>query len=104
VSPIDFRVHFGRLDTPPIIYEGQFNWQLVLDVYNGKYPVHEGVVAKGRSLKRRRKGHKEYEVWMVKFKTKTYFEELQRRAGSNPNLQREYEEMQQLQSEMLRFE
>lgn len=101
VPPIDFRAHFGHLDIPPVIYEGPFTWQLVLDVYNGKYPIHEGAVAKGRILKRQRKGHKEYEVWMAKFKTKTYLEELQQRAGSNPDLQREYEEMQQLHAALM---
>lgn len=83
VSSVDFRAHFGQLDIPPVIYEGPFTWKLVLDVYTGKYPVQEGAVAKGRTVKRRRKGVNEYEVWMAKFKTKAYLEELQQRARSS---------------------
>jgi hypothetical protein len=101
VSPVDFSTHFGQLDIAPVIYQGAFNWQFVLDVYNGKYPVREGAVAKGRMVKRRRKGVNEYEVWMAKFKTKAYLEALQQRAGANPDLQREYEEMQQMHSALM---
>lgn len=101
VSPVDFRDNFGHLDIPKVLYEGPLTWELVLDVYNGKYPVGEGVVAKGHSLKRKRKGSDEYEVWMAKFKTKAYLEELQRRAGENPDLQREYEVMQEMHDQML---
>lgn len=101
ISPADFRAHFGRLDIPPVVYEGPFTWKLVLDVYNGQYPVREGAVAKGRVVKRRRKGVNEYEVWMAKFKTKAYLEELQRRAGSNPDLQREYAAMHQMHAVMI---
>ncbi|MGF1577902.1 MAG: hypothetical protein ACFCD0_00910 [Gemmataceae bacterium] len=101
VPPTDFRDHFGHLDIPKVHHEGPLTWELVLEVYNGKYPVGEGVVAKGQLLKRKRKGANEFEVWMAKFKTKSYLEELQSRAGENPDLQSEYEEMQEMHNQML---
>lgn len=88
----DFRQHFAHLDIAEVVYEGPLTKQFMTDVYNGKYPVKEGVVAKGVTSKQRRKGKTEQETWMAKMKTKTWLDELQRRAGDSPDLARELED------------
>jgi hypothetical protein len=61
------------------------------DVQAGKYPVTEGVVAKGLRTRRQRKGKMEQEVWMAKVKTRAWLEELARRSGESEDLRQEYE-------------
>ena len=46
-----------------VIYEGNLNRQFIMDVKSGKYPVFEGVIAKG-------------DDFMVKIKTDAYFLKL----------------------------
>lgn len=46
-----------------VIYEGSLNKQFIYDVRGGKYPVFEGVIAKG-------------DDFMVKIKTKEYYDQL----------------------------
>jgi hypothetical protein len=88
VPPKDFVAHFGRLSIPRVVYEGPFSRAFIEDIQAGKYPVTEGVVAKGTHA--RRKG--EQEVWMAKVKTRAWLEELARRAGESDDLRREYEQ------------
>ena len=92
VLPHDFRNHFGHLDIAEVVYEGQLTKQFINDLYTGKYPVTEGVVAKGVSQTQRRKGKIESNTWMVKIKTKTWLDELARRAGDSPNLKQELDD------------
>lgn len=68
MSARDFVKLFGHLEIPKIIYEGNLTNQFVEDVYNGKYDVVEGIVAKG--------GNKKHKIWMRKAKTKTYLDKL----------------------------
>ncbi len=98
VLPGNFRHHFGHLDIAEIVYEGPLSGQFMRDVYEGKYPVGEGVVAKGVTSTRRRKGKTEQSVWTAKIKTKSWLEELQRRAGDSANLMQELEENLRQQS------
>jgi hypothetical protein len=71
VSPRDFVRDFGHItNTAEVIYEGNFNQEFIQNVYDGKYPVKEGVVAKGGS------GHG---LWMAKAKTKWWFDEIKKR-------------------------
>lgn len=67
LDPRSFVNHFGHLKSAQVIYEGNFNASFIEDVRNGKYPVWEGVVAKGGS------GHG---LWMRKVKTDKYLEKL----------------------------
>jgi len=67
IGPRDFVNNFGHLKSAQVVYEGNFNQQLIDDVRNGKYPVVEGVIAKGGS------GH---DLWMRKIKTYAYLEKL----------------------------
>jgi hypothetical protein len=92
VPPKDFIAHFGHLPSARVVYEGAFSRSFVEDVQAGKYPVSEGVVAKGVHTRRQRKGKASQEVWMAKVKTRAWLEELARRAGGSEDLWREYEQ------------
>src|SRR3954470_12758643 len=70
VPPKDFVAHFGHLRIARVVYEGAFTRSFIEDVQAGRYPVTEGVVAKGVHLKRQGKGHSDREVWMAKVKTR----------------------------------
>ena len=76
VLPKDFVRDFGHLKIPPVVYEGNFNKQFIEDVKEGKYPVDEGIVAKGVI-----KGYKNSPngIWMSKVKSKLWIEKLQNR-------------------------
>jgi hypothetical protein len=97
VAPKDFVTHFGHLRIPRVVYEGPFSRTFIEEVRHGKYPVTEGVVAKGVRTRRVRKGTAEKEVWMAKVKTLTWLEELGRRSGDLHDLQAEYEQILQEQ-------
>jgi hypothetical protein len=53
----------GMTHVAEVVYEGNLNKQFIADVSEGKYPVYEGVVAKG-------------DDFMVKIKTGAYFKKL----------------------------
>jgi hypothetical protein len=91
VPPKDFVAHFGHLPIAKVVYEGPFTRSFIDDVQAGKYPVTEGVVAKGLHVRRQRKGKTDQEVWMAKVKTRTWLAELARRAGESEDLRQEYE-------------
>jgi hypothetical protein len=92
VPPKDFVAHFGHLRIARRVYEGPFTREFIEDVRAGKYPVTEGVVAKGVHVRRQRKGKSDQEVWMAKVKTRAWLEELGRRAGESEDLRKEYEQ------------
>lgn len=73
LSPVEFVKHFSHLHIPAIIYEGRFTKEFVEDIRSGKYPVFEGIVAKGGE------GHK---LWMRKVKTNAYLAEIRRVFGT----------------------
>ncbi len=68
IPPRKFVKLFGHLEIPEIIYEGNFNQELIEAVENGEYNVFEGVVAKG--------GNNSKNLWMIKIKTKKYLKKL----------------------------
>lgn len=80
MSPIDFLRTFYMVDTPPVIYTGNFSNQFIQEIKNGKHKVNEGVVVKGNCPKRK-KGHN---LWMAKCKTKSWIERLKKQAEENP--------------------
>jgi hypothetical protein len=92
VLPRDFMTHFGHLPIARVVYEGSFTRSFIEDIQAGKYPVSEGVVAKGVHNRRQRKGKAELEVWMAKVKTRAWLEELARRSGESEDLRKEYEQ------------
>jgi len=64
MAPRDFVKTFGDLPyAAEVVYDGNLNKQFIEDVKTGKYPVYEGVVAKG-------------DDFMVKIKTDVYFKRL----------------------------
>jgi hypothetical protein len=92
VLPKDFVAHFGHRPIARVVYEGPFTRSFIEDVQAGKYSVSEGVVAKGVHARRQRKGKADQDVWMAKVKTRTWLEELARRASESENMRQEYEQ------------
>jgi hypothetical protein len=76
MAPRHFLEMFGQLPVAEVVYEGLLSPQFIGDVRGGKYPVREGVVAKGLE------GKAPHGIWMRKIKTSTYLEELKRRFGA----------------------
>ena len=71
IPPRQFVKMFGDLPySAQVVYDGILNKQFIEDVRDGRYPVWEGVVAKG-------------EDFMVKIKTKAYFAKLSEVYGRN---------------------
>lgn len=70
ISPRQFVKMFSDLDfTAKVVYDGNLNKQFIEDVRSGKYPVYEGVIVKG-------------DDFMIKIKTREYFQELNRIYGT----------------------
>jgi len=67
LGPRDFVKHFGHLKSAQVVYEGNFNQELIEAVRTRTLPVWEGVIAKGGS------GH---DLWMRKVKSNDYLEKL----------------------------
>lgn len=80
MSPLDFVQKFRHLKIPKIIYSGNFNDSFIQDVKDGKYPVVEGVVAKGNF----HHGKPPHNLWMAKVKTKTWLDKLKIEAIEHP--------------------
>ena len=76
VNPRDFIRHFGHLHIPEIIYQGEYNSQLIEDVRNNIWKLKEGVVCKGTF---KTKGSDQ--VWMVKIKSKEWLERVRNKLG-----------------------
>ena len=99
VLPRDFVYHFGELDIATVLYEGEFSKAFVDRVRAGEFDCGEGVVAKGVTKTQRRKGKTEQDVWMVKIKTQSWLDELQRRASESPDkFESEWQDNQREQS------
>jgi hypothetical protein len=82
LSPRDFLKAFGHLKIPEIVYEGNFNASFIQDVKDGKYPVEEGVVAKGLLPK----GKPPHNLWMAKVKTSAWIEKLKQKSQEQPEI------------------
>ncbi len=80
MSPKDFIKIFGHLKIPEIIYQGNFNESFIQDVKDGKYPVEEGIVAKGLLPH----GKPPHNLWMAKIKTRKWIEKLKAEALKCP--------------------
>ena len=81
--PRDFIRFFEHVKIPEVVYEGNFGPEFIQDVKDGKYPVGEGVVAKGV---RPGKGSASHHIWMAKVKTRDWLERLKQRAEMQPGL------------------
>jgi len=82
VLPKDFVEHFGHLTIAEVVYEGNFSTQFIQDVKEGKYPVNEGVVAKGVTPGKRANSNQG--LWMAKVKTNQWFQELRKKSVQSP--------------------
>lgn len=89
-NPLDFVQTFQSLvKIPPVLYIGNMNDQLIVDVRSGKYdaefnrltdnkfPLFEGMVCKGTV----KTGAAMGKIWMCKIKTQKYLDSLRSRFG-----------------------
>lgn len=76
VPPKDFIEYFGHLHIPEIVFQGHFDQELVDNVRNNQYNLHEGVIVKGV---RKTKGNDI--TWMTKIKTNAWLERLKKEKG-----------------------
>jgi hypothetical protein len=88
--PRDFLNAFGHLRISEVIYQGNFGPQFIQDIREGKYPVKEGVVAKG--VLQCRRGKEAHGLWMAKCKTQWWLDELTRRARENSRYVKDLED------------
>lgn len=92
LKPMDFIHDFQSLvKTPPVLYMGTMNDQLIADVRNGlyteefhkltdhKFKLFEGMVCKGTQGRGDFSGN----LWMCKIKTQEYFDALRRKGGED---------------------
>lgn len=77
VPPVDFVNMMNGIETPRIVYRGEFTEKLVTDVVEGIHDVYEGVVVKGCE------GDWQHGLWMCKIKTKKYLEDLKIRCKND---------------------
>jgi hypothetical protein len=88
LPPEPFLAQFGHLRVPEVVYRGDFNQSFVEQVRAGKFPVKEGVVAKGAD---------ENGIWLAKIKTQAWLDELRRQAGMSGTLTADLEANQREQ-------
>lgn len=79
-APREFIKMFKTVRIPEIIYEGNFNESFIRDIKDGKYPVKEGIVAKGLLPH----GKPPHNLWMAKCKTKAWMDRLKKAAELDP--------------------
>jgi hypothetical protein len=77
INPYEFQDNFGHLDTPRIIYEGEYNMEFINDVRNNNYNLSEGVVCKG-IIKTKKEGES---IFMVKAKTNEWLRKVKYKLG-----------------------
>ncbi len=65
--------YFSHLHIPSVLYEGEFTQELIDDVREGKFPVKEGVIAKGGES---------HSLWMRKIKTNYYLNQIKQFFGT----------------------
>jgi len=70
-------IDFHDLGLGKALYEGPFTAEFIAGVRQGRYPVREGVVAKGIALGK--KQDPQHGLWMAKVKTRWWLEELKGR-------------------------
>ena len=76
IGPRQFIKHFGHLHTPAVLYEGNFNQEFINDIRLDRYPVKEGIVAKGNKPN----GKPPHNFWICKVKTLAWLAELKRKS------------------------
>jgi hypothetical protein len=72
LQPREFVDNFGHLDIPKIIYQGNFNEELIKNVRENKYQLTEGVVCKGL-IKTKKEGDV---IWMTKIKCDSWINKI----------------------------
>lgn len=76
LPPRDFIRKFGHLHIPELIYQGEYNMDLIRDVRENVYDLKEGVICKGS-----RKSKGQDLVWMTKIKTNLWLERVKDKLG-----------------------
>lgn len=87
VPPKEFAQNFKHLPVAEVVYEGPFDQEFITGVRDGKFPVREGVVAKGTFARRDKT-----EIWRAKVKTQNWLAELARRSAGSDGLREQLAE------------
>jgi hypothetical protein len=95
VLPREFAKNFGHVRSAEVVYEGPYNREFVDAVKAGKYPVKEGVVAKGVEIGKKK--NPQHGLWMSKVKTDAWLAELKNRAALSEEFRKAWEENQKEQ-------
>ena len=66
------------------MHQGLMNQKRIEDVRTGKYPGHEGVVAKGVRIGK--SNTSQHGLWMAKIKTNRWLKELKQQAKTSEEL------------------
>lgn len=76
INPDEFMINFGHLHIPTLVYNGEYNDELVQNIRNNIYNLKEGVICKGI---RQTKGSEA--VWMTKIKTNEWLSKVKQLHG-----------------------
>ena len=77
INPYEFIDNFSSIDIPDVIYEGEYNMELVNNVRNNTYGLVEGVVCKGLIKTKKQKE----QIWMTKVKTDSWIFKVKDKFG-----------------------
>lgn len=77
ITPREFMDNFQTLGIPEVVYQGNYNRELIERVRSGDFNVKEGIVCKGV----RRAKSKQDQIWMAKIKTNAWLEKLKNLKG-----------------------
>lgn len=83
ISPYEFLSNFGHLHIPSVIYEGEYNDELIHNVKSNFFKLKEGVIAKG-IYKTKKEGEI---IWMSKIKTNEWLKKFKDKMGAKALLE-----------------
>lgn len=83
IDVYEFMDNFGHLDVPPVIYEGEYNMELVNKVRKNIYNLDEGLVCKGIIKTRKDKD----QVYSCKIKTDAWLQKVRELYGEKALLE-----------------
>jgi hypothetical protein len=79
INPYEFVDNFSQVDIPKIIYQGEYNMDLISNVRKNVYNLDEGVVCKGLIKTKKEKDI----LYMTKIKTDSWLLKVKNKMGIN---------------------
>jgi hypothetical protein len=83
ISPFEFVDNFGELGISNIVYQGEYNNELIHKVRTDEFGLQEGVVCKGVIKTRKEKDA----IWMAKIKTNKWLTKIKEKLGEKALLE-----------------